>query len=100
MLTGEIGCGKTLLSRTLIQHLSHERYDLALIANPSFEVTDFMKEILYQLGVNQSGTKLDIVHAFNDHLLHNMNKVRGTVLIVYEPHASHDVAILAGLRRL
>ncbi len=100
MLTGEIGCGKTLLSRTLIQHLSHERYDLALIANPSFEVADFIKEILYQLGVNQNGTKLDMVHALNDHLLHNLNKGRDTVLIVDEAQAIHDVAIFEELRLL
>lgn len=101
LLTGEIGCGKTLLSRTLIQqHLSHERYDLALIANPSFESTDFMKEILYQLGVNQGGTKLDVVHALNDHLLHNLNKGRDTVLIVDEAQAIDDVAIFEELRLL
>ena len=100
MLTGEIGCGKTLLSRNLIQNLSHERYDLALIANPSFEVTDFMKEILYQLGISQSGTKLDIVHALNDHVLENMNKGRDTVLIVDEAQAIHDVAIFEELRLL
>ncbi len=100
MLTGEIGCGKTLLSRTLIQHLSNERYDLALIANPSFEVTDFIKEILYQLGVNQNGTKLDLVHALNDHLLQNMNKGRDTVLVVDEAQAIHDVGIFEELRLL
>ncbi len=100
MLTGEIGCGKTLLSRTLIQQLSHERYDLALIANPSFEVTDFIKEILYQLGVNQNGTKLDMIHALNDHLLHNLNKGRDTVLVVDEAQAIHDVAIFEELRLL
>src|SRR5256712_12462566 len=59
-----------------------------------------MKEILYQLGVNQSGTKLDIVHALNDHLLNNMNKGRDTVLIVDEAQAIHDVAIFEELRLL
>ncbi|HZC68076.1 MAG TPA: AAA family ATPase [Nitrospirales bacterium] len=101
MLTGEIGCGKTLLSRTLIQqHLSNERYDLALIANPTFESTDFIKEILYQLGVNQNGTKLDAVHALNDHLLQNLNKGRDTILVVDEAQAIDDVAIFEELRLL
>jgi len=101
MLTGEVGCGKTLLSRTLIQqHLSNERYDLALIANPSFDATDFMKEILYQLGVNQSGSKLDIVHALNDHLLENLNKRRDTVLIIDEAQSIVDVTIFEELRLL
>jgi general secretion pathway protein A len=100
MLTGEVGCGKTLLSRTLIQHLSHERYDLALIANPSFEVSEFIKEVLYQLGVDKNGTKVDMVHALNDHLLQNLNKGRDTVLVVDEAQAIHDVAVFEELRLL
>jgi general secretion pathway protein A len=100
MLTGEIGCGKTLLSRTLIQHLAHNRYDLALVANPSFEVADFVKEILYQLGINQSGSKLDIVHALNDRLLENLNNGKDTVLVVDEAQAITDPAIFEELRLL
>jgi len=100
MLTGEIGCGKTLLSRTLIQHLAHERYDLALVANPSFEVTDFLKEILYQLGINQTGTKLDMIHALNDRLLENLNKGKDTVVVVDEAQAINDLAIFEELRLL
>jgi len=100
MLTGEIGCGKTLLSRTLIQQLAHERYDLALVANPSFEVIDFIKEILYQLGINGEGTKLDMVHALNERLLENLKKERDTVLVVDEAQAIHDVRIFEELRLL
>src|SRR5438445_675791 len=40
MLTGEIGCGKTLLSRTLVQHLSHERYHLTPFSTE--EVADYI----------------------------------------------------------
>lgn len=100
MLTGEIGCGKTLLSRTLIQHLAHDRFDLALIANPSFEVVDFMKEILYQFGVNQGGTKLDMVHALNERLLENLNKGKDTVLVVDEAQAITDLEVFEELRLL
>ena len=100
MLTGEIGCGKTLLSRTLIQHLSHDRYDLALVANPSFEVADFIKEILYQLGISQNGTKLDMVHALNERLLENLKKEKDTVLVVDEAQAINDQAIFEELRLL
>lgn len=100
MLTGEIGCGKTLLSRTLFQRLAHDRFDLALIANPSFEVADFIKEILYQLGINQSGGKLDMVHAVNDRLLENLNKGKDTVLVVDEAQAINDPGIFEELRLL
>jgi len=38
MLTGEIGCGKTILSRTLIQDLPQDRYEVGLIANPFIQM--------------------------------------------------------------
>jgi general secretion pathway protein A len=100
MLTGEIGCGKTLLSRALIQHLAPDRYDLALVANPSFEALDFLKEILYQLGISQSGTKLEMLHALNERLLENLNKGKDTVLVVDEAQAIYDLAIFEELRLL
>jgi len=37
LLTGELGCGKTILSRAFIQQLSEESFDIGLITNPSLE---------------------------------------------------------------
>lgn len=45
LLTGEVGCGKTTLSRLLVQHLAQDRYDVALIANPSMDSQDFLGEV-------------------------------------------------------
>lgn len=100
MLTGEIGCGKTLLCRTLIQHLKQDRYDLAVVANPSFSVEDFLQEILYQLGINQNGNKLTSLHAINDRLAENLQKGRDTVLVVDEAQAIMDINIFEELRLL
>src|SRR3989454_4301068 len=50
MLTGEYGCGKTTLSRALIQRLEAERYEIGLLTNPSWDSIDFLREKLYQLG--------------------------------------------------
>ncbi len=100
MLTGEIGCGKTLLSRALIQHLAHDHYDLALVANPSFELADFIKEILYQFGISQKGTKLDMIHALNERLLENLKKEKDTVLVIDEAQAINDQGIFEELRLL
>jgi len=100
MLTGEIGCGKTLLSRTLIQHLQQERYDLAVVANPSFAVRDFLKEVLYQLGINPSSDKLASLHALNDRLMENLRNGKDTVLVVDEAQAITDVQVFEELRLL
>jgi len=100
MLTGEIGCGKTLLSRALVQHLTSDRYDLALMSNPSLGVDDFMKEILYQFGITPNGNKLDNVHALNDRLLENLRTGKSTVLIVDEAQVITDVNVFEEMRLL
>lgn len=87
LLTGEIGCGKTTLSRQFIQHLAQDRYDTALIANPTIDAVEFIGEVLYQLGLNISGTKLDRLHHLNEHLLGNLKQGKDTVIIVDEAQA-------------
>jgi general secretion pathway protein A len=100
MLTGEIGCGKTLLSRALILHLTKQKYDIALIPNPSFEVTGFLTEVLYQLGIAASGSKIDLVHQLNDRLLENQKRGMDTVIVVDEAQAIEDDMIFEELRLL
>jgi len=57
---------QTILSRTLIQDLPPDRYEVGLIANPSLNPIEFLKEILYQLGAEtHSDSKLDLLHALN-----------------------------------
>lgn len=87
LLTGEIGCGKTTLSRQFIQHLAQDRYDTALIANPTIDAHEFIGEVLYQLGMNATGTKLDRLHQLNEHLMANLKQGKDTVIIVDEAQA-------------
>ncbi len=88
MLTGEIGCGKTVLSRTLIQDLPPERYEIGLVTNPSLSPIEFLREILYQLGVETStDSKLDLLHTLNDQAAKNVNADKDTVIIIDEAQA-------------
>ena len=88
MLTGEIGCGKTILSRTLIQDLCPDQYEVGLIANPSLSPVEFLKEILYQLGAEiQSDSKLDLLHALNSQITNSLNEGKDTVIIIDEAQA-------------
>lgn len=101
MLTGEIGCGKTTLSRRLLTHLTRERYDTALIANPSFEATDFVGEILNQFGLSQSSpTKVDMLNMLNEHLLGNDKRGIDNVLVIDEAQAIKDDTVFEELRLL
>ena len=52
LLTGEVGCGKTLLSKVFIQQLPETEYDVGLMINPTLKPSEFLKEILNQLGLN------------------------------------------------
>jgi general secretion pathway protein A len=100
MLTGEIGCGKTLLSRELSRHLTSEQYDLALIANPSFAVDDFLSEIVYQLGMEPAKTKVEVLRLLNDRLLANYQQGRQTIIVVDEAQAIPDNQVFEELRLL
>lgn len=100
MLTGEIGCGKTLLSRTLIRHLLTDQYDTALIADPSFGSTQLLREVLYQLGVDATGSEMDLRHRLNDRLLENFKRGVDTTLIIDEAQAIQDQQMFERLRLL
>ena len=101
MLTGEYGCGKTTLSRALIQRLEAERYEIGLLTNPSWPPTDFLRETLYQLGVESSEkTKPELLHQLNDVLFRNYRDGRDTVVIVDEAQLIEDDAAFEELRLL
>ncbi len=101
MLTGEIGCGKTVISRTLIQDLPQDRYEVGVVANPSLSPIEFLREILYQLGVESAdGSNLDLLQALNDQVSKNLNAGRDTVIIIDEAQAIEDPETLEELRLL
>jgi type II secretory pathway predicted ATPase ExeA len=101
MLTGEYGCGKTTLSRALIQRLEAERYEIGLLTNPSWKAIDFLREVLYQLGQETTETsKAELLHLLNDVLFRNFRAGRDTVVIVDEAQLIDDDAVFEELRLL
>lgn len=85
-LTGEVGTGKTTLTRTLLERIP-EQADVALILNPKLTTIEFLKTVCEELGVlvpaNADGVKA-YVDCLNSHLLRAHAKGRRTVLIVDE----------------
>ncbi|MDO9558548.1 MAG: AAA family ATPase [Syntrophales bacterium] len=85
LLTGEVGCGKTTLSRVIIKQLPEMDFDIALITNPSLDPIDFLKEVLHQFGMNsETSSKSDLINLLNSHLLENMKAQKISLLIVDE----------------
>ncbi|PYM27919.1 MAG: ATPase [Candidatus Rokuibacteriota bacterium] len=101
MLTGEYGCGKTTLSRALIQRLEAERYEIGLLTNPSWNATDFLREALYQLGVeSKEKSKSELLHLLNDVFFRNYRDGRDTVIIVDEAQLIADDGVFEEVRLL
>jgi general secretion pathway protein A len=74
VVTGEIGTGKTLLCRTVLQRLERKTF-VAVINNPLLERDDLLKQLLQDFGViSKDRTKMmamsrhDLVHALEDFL--------------------------------
>jgi general secretion pathway protein A len=101
MLTGEYGCGKTTLARALLQRLEPERYEVGLLVNPWWVATDFLRELLYQMGVDTPETsKFELVHMLNNLFYKNFRDGRDNVVVVDEAQLIDDDAIFEELRLL
>lgn len=85
-LTGEVGTGKTLLTRALLQRLPG-RVEVALIYRPGGTVTDFVEAILRELGVELPPlphSAETLVERLNAHLMATHAEGRTTVLLIDE----------------
>jgi len=101
MLTGDYGCGKTTLSRALIHRLEAERYEIGLLTNPRWDPIDFLREALYQLGVETAERgKPELLHQLQEVFFRNYREGRDTVLIVDEAQLIEDDAVFEELRLL
>ncbi|MGE5790662.1 MAG: ExeA family protein, partial [Syntrophaceae bacterium] len=85
LLTGDVGCGKTTLSRALIQHLSQKENHVGLITNPMLEPIEFIREILYQFGLDPaSHSKHDLLNTLGEMMMRDFRENRTTILVIDE----------------
>ena len=84
LLTGDIGCGKTLLSRRLIVGMAPTRYDVALVANPALSPSELLDEVLFQFGLEPVRSKAGRLQILNERLELNAQRGIHSVLIVDE----------------
>ena len=69
LLTGEVGTGKTTLSKVLLKELPH-LYKTSLILNPYFNTTQLLRAIVEDFGIKlERFSKLDMVYALNKLLI-------------------------------
>jgi type II secretory pathway predicted ATPase ExeA len=102
MLTGEVGCGKTTVTKTLSNHLSRDQFQFEILSNPALQPTDLIKAILLKLGDNNSdnGSKTVLLDRLQKLLIQNGEQGICTVLAIDEAHVISNQATLDELRML
>jgi general secretion pathway protein A len=102
VLTGDYGCGKTLLSCALLEHLHPDRYDMALLPHPNLSPIEFLQEILHQFGYGVEGVhnKGELLRSLQDCLHANHENGRRTIILVDEAQMVVDPSTLEEIRLL
>jgi len=84
MLTGEVGTGKTLLSRALLSRLD-DSYATALLINPLLSVPELLKSIAKDFGITvRSNSPQKIIESLNNFLLALAARNRNALVVVDE----------------
>jgi general secretion pathway protein A len=93
VMTGEVGTGKTLLVRCLLQILSRANVAYAYIFNPRLSPTEFLQYIAGDFGLSPSGkSKSELLLEISSFLIERYKRGSVTVLVVDEAHhLSEDV---------
>ncbi|MCG8435912.1 MAG: AAA family ATPase [Gammaproteobacteria bacterium] len=84
-LTGEVGTGKTTLTRSLLDQLPDD-VDVAVILNPRLSLQEFVRTICQELHVDcgADASLKTMIDSLNEHLLAAHSRGRRTVLIIDE----------------
>lgn len=101
LLTGDCGCGKTLLTRVLVDELDSARYEVALVPYPNLSPEEFLGEILRQFGFQTAGwSKSRMLETLGEFLVHTQERGASTLVIVDEGQVVQDDSTLEEIRLL
>jgi len=101
MLSGDIGLGKTTISRKLLELLDPVRFRVVLIVNPILTPVQMLQEILNQLDVHvASRNRQVLVQELHNTLVHYYERGQRVVLVVDEAHLIRSASTLEELRLL
>jgi general secretion pathway protein A len=99
-LTGEVGTGKTTVSRYILQHLP-ENVDVALLLNPRVNELELLESVCDELKISypENASLKSLIAALNSYLLESHSSGRHTVLIIDEAQ-NLDREVLEQIRLL
>lgn len=100
-LTGDIGLGKTTVSRKLLDLLDPIKHRVVLIVNPILTPIQMLQEILSQLGVDASSRNRQVlVQELHKTLLEFYERGQQVVLAIDEAHLIRNAGTFEELRLL
>lgn len=100
LLTGEVGSGKTLLTRALVDKVG-DRHEVGMVLNPRLSPRQFLAVAAAELGVAQPKFHASDLHAqIHDRLLELDDQGRAALLIVDEAHLIPEKATFEEIRLL
>jgi type II secretory pathway predicted ATPase ExeA len=89
VIVGDVGLGKTLSIRMIIDLLDQEKYKIALITNPGISFVQMLQEIIGQLAGNQckEKRKVNLLEMFNQLLFSTFEEGRKILIFIDEANA-------------
>lgn len=101
VIVGDVGLGKTLSLRIIIDSLDQEKYKIALITNPDMSFIELLREIIGQLTGTQceERRKINLLEMFNKILFETMDEGKKVLIFIDEANAMSP-ANLESLRLL
>lgn len=99
MLSGEYGCGKTVLVRTVVNELDLESYEIALINYPFFDRHTFLKEVLHQFGQDAPDKhRVELFRDLSELLYENVAQGKKNILVIDEAQIIDDPEVFEEVR--
>jgi type II secretory pathway predicted ATPase ExeA len=95
VIIGDVGLGKTLSLRMIIDNLDQEKYKIALVTNPSISFTQLMQELIGQLTGSQclEKRKAVLLERFNKIIFETMDEGKKVVLLIDEANAMPSTSL-------
>ncbi|RII31572.1 MAG: ATPase [Geobacter sp.] len=100
VLTGEIGCGKTTISRTLMDRLG-DAYRFCFVVNPRLNALEFLRSIARLLEVeNPAVFKDELLEQINSAVYENYKNGICPVIVIDEAQVISDAEVFDEIRLL
>lgn len=89
VIVGDVGLGKTMSLRMIIDSLDQEKYKITLITNPGISFVQILQEIIGQLTGNQciEKRKVNLLEVFNRLLFSTFEEGRKILIFIDEANA-------------